>query len=377
MNGRTSLLPAITSITFLVGSCATTTTSPPPPWPPAHYVCYRTPHATGAIRVDGRLDDAAWAAAEWTPRFIDIEGDRRPLPRHDTRVKMLWDEEYLYIAAELEEPDVWATLTERDSVIFHDNDFELFFDPDGDTHEYGELELNAFGTEWDLLLEKPYRDGGPAINEWNIDGLLTAVHIDGTLNDPRDVDRGWTVEIALPWTGIARTRGGRTDAPEPGETWRVNYSRVQWHVDHVDGRYERRCDPVTGKRLPEDNWVWSQQDAINMHKPEMWGFVQFSTRTVGDGRDAFRRDPADDAAFALRQVYYAQRRHKEAQGQYATDLAALDLAQPPAVIADWEHLPPPPVMTIEGSSYQAVLELPDGRRLRIDHTGRLIVTAPE
>ena len=56
---------------------------------------------------------------------------------------MLWDDEYFYVAAELEEPDIWATLTERDAVIFYDNDFEIFIDPDGDSHEYYEFEMNA------------------------------------------------------------------------------------------------------------------------------------------------------------------------------------------------------------------------------------------
>ena len=133
---------------------------------------------------------------------MDIEGDAKPKPRCATRMKMLWDDQYLYIAAELEEPHLWATLTEHDSVIFQDNDFEVFLDPDGDNQNYCELELNALNTTWDLLLTKPYRDGGRAINAWEILGLKTAVHLDGTLNDPRDKDRGWTVEIAWPWKGL-------------------------------------------------------------------------------------------------------------------------------------------------------------------------------
>ena len=102
---------------------------------------------------------------------MDIEGDRRPEPRFRTRMKMLWDDQALYIAAELEEPHVWATLTEHDSVIFHDNDFEVFLDPDGDSHLYAELELNALNTTWDLLLPKPYKDGGKAVDAWEIAGL--------------------------------------------------------------------------------------------------------------------------------------------------------------------------------------------------------------
>ncbi|MFN3684859.1 MAG: carbohydrate-binding family 9-like protein, partial [Fimbriimonadaceae bacterium] len=131
---------------------------------PREYLCFRAP---GEIRIDGRLNDPAWATAPWTEDFVDIEGDKRPKPRHRTRAKMLWDDRFLYIAAELEEPHVWATLTRRDSVIFQDNDFEVFLDPDGDTHQYYELEMNALNTLWDLMLIKPYRDGGPAVFHWD------------------------------------------------------------------------------------------------------------------------------------------------------------------------------------------------------------------
>ena len=81
--------------------------------------------------------------------------------------KMLWDDDYFYIGAYIEEPNVWATLTKRDSIIFQDNDFEIFIDPDGDSHNYYELEMNALNTVWDLFLVKPYRDGGPALHAWD------------------------------------------------------------------------------------------------------------------------------------------------------------------------------------------------------------------
>ncbi len=96
-------------------------------------------------------------------------------------MKMLWDDEFLYIAADLLEPDIWGTLTTRDAVIFQDNDFEVFIDPDGDTHDYFELEVNALKTAWDLLLPQPYRDGGSAIDGWDIAGLEVGVDIRGTL----------------------------------------------------------------------------------------------------------------------------------------------------------------------------------------------------
>lgn len=96
---------------------------------PKRYDC---PRAASPIRIDGKLDDAAWQSAPWTDFFVDIEGDAKPAPRFRTRAKMLWDVENFYIAAELEEPHVWATLTRHDSVIFRDNDFEVFLNPTGE-----------------------------------------------------------------------------------------------------------------------------------------------------------------------------------------------------------------------------------------------------
>ena len=174
------------------------------------------------IQVDGRLDDDAWKAAPWTETFVDIEGDVKPRPRFPTRVKMLWDDNYFYVGALLEEPHVWGTLTKHDSVIFHDNDFEVFIDPDGDNHEYYEIEINALNTEWDLFLKKPYRNGGPAINEWEIPGLKTGVHVEGTLNKSSDQDTSWSVEFAFPWKVLAEY-AHRPAPPRDGDQWRGEF----------------------------------------------------------------------------------------------------------------------------------------------------------
>ncbi len=237
---------------------------------------YDAPLAQEPPHIDGRLDDQAWQAAPWSAPFVDIEGLARPRPSWMTRMKITWDAAHLYIAAELEEPNLWATLTDRDAVIFHDNDFEWFIDPDGDTNRYFELEVNALGTVWDLFLDRPYRHGGKADNGWDIEGLVAAVFLDGTLNDPSDVDGGWSIEMAIPWAAFSD--GGRTAIPpEPGDRWRINFSRVQWDLDVVDGQYAKRR-AADGTALPEHNWVWSPQGEINMHIPERWGVVVFDER---------------------------------------------------------------------------------------------------
>ena len=285
------------------------------PFPhPKGYVCYR---ATTPITIDGKLTDPAWEAAPWTDSFVDIEGDKQPKPRFRTRTKMLWDDDALYIAAELEEPHVWANLTEHDSVIFHDNDFEVFLNPNGDNHLYGELELNARNTTWDLLLTKPYKDGGRAVVAWEILGLKTAVHIDGTLNDPRDKDAGWTVEIKWPWAGLKELVAEPMVPPKNGDKWRINFSRVEWDTEIVEGKYRK----IPDRR--EHNWVWSPQGVIDMHRPERWGYLQFST--AKPGKDEFRPDPDWTFRDLLHRAYYAQRAYHKANGKYATTLPQLGL----------------------------------------------------
>ncbi len=275
---------------------------------PKGYVCLR---AARPVAIDGRLDDDVWKNAAWTDNFVDIEGAVKPAPRFATRVKMLWDDTYFYIAAELREPHVWATLTKHDAVIFQDPDFEVFIDPDGDNHEYYELEVNALGTEWDLLLDKPYRDGGPARNEWEIPGLKVATRVAGTLNDASDKDVGWSVELAIPWKVLGE-HAHRPAPPRGGDAWRVNFSRVEWLVEVKDGKY------VKVPNKPEDNWVWSPQYAVDMHRPEMWGYVQFSTETRKKKAPAFAPDPSWAARDYLMHVYWANKAYFRAHKRYAT-----------------------------------------------------------
>jgi len=231
--------------------------------------------AESPIRVDGLLTEGSWAAAQWTQDFGDIRGEAWPTPAWRTRAKLLWDDEYLYVGAALEEPHLWGTLTERDGIIYRDHDFEVFLDPDGDGLEYFELEINALGTEFDLFLDKPYSAGGKAHIQWDMPGLITAVRLDGTLNDPSDVDRGWSVEIAIPWTDLRPPGAPPGRAPHVGDGWRVNFSRVQWPLEVVGDGYEKAAVPTDERQHPEDNWVWSPQGVINMHVPEMWGVVRF------------------------------------------------------------------------------------------------------
>ncbi len=297
------------------------------PFAPARYVVWR---AAGPLSIDGKLDEASWRIVPWTDPFVDIVGPGRPAPRFDTRAKMLWDDEYFYVAVRMEEPDLWGALTARDSIVYNDNDIEVFIDPDGDTLNYYELEINPLGTAFDLFLPRTYRDGGPPIIAWDIAGLKVGLDARGTVNRPGDRDEGWTVELALPWKVLREAAPGKRP-PRASEQWRVNFSRVEWQTDVKDGRYSRRVDPSTGRPRAADNWVWSPQGIVDIHMPERWGYVQFSAEQAGAGNaggaGAFVDDPNERVKWALRRLYYRQRRFRAAHGRDANNLAELGASE--------------------------------------------------
>ena len=300
----------------------------PIPFAPEEYVCYQ---ATERIVLDGKLDEGDWQKASWTADFVDIEGDLKPKPKYRTRAKMLWDDQYFYFAAVIEEPHLWATITERDAVMFQNDDFEIFIDPDGDGHRYYEFEMNPNNAIWDLFMLEPYRvDTFPAkyLNDWDIKGIKTGVHLEGTINDPSDEDQYWSVEVAMPWSAL-KAVAPEMRQPIPGEQWRVNFSRVDWWMDVADGKYQKQTDPNTGKikKWPEENWVWSPSGRVDMHQPETWGYVQFSNQKVGQGETAFVHNPEEKIKWGLWQLYHQQRNYFKENGRYADQLVvpALDL----------------------------------------------------
>jgi hypothetical protein len=244
---------------------------------------YIAQHTSEPIKIDGEAKESSWNKVLWSDDFMDIEGI--DTPKFRTRLKMMYDDTNLYFYAELEDPHVWATLKKRDTVIFHNKDFEIFIDPDGDTHPYYEYEINALNTVWDLMITKPYRDGGKVFTNWDFKNAKSAIHINGTLNNPSDIDKMWSVEIAIPWKAIYETYDDRSHVPQ-GKTWRINFSRVHYDHDIVANRYHKKRDEKTGKQLHEYNWVWTPQGVINLHEPEKWGYVYFSKKSVGE-KDEF------------------------------------------------------------------------------------------
>ncbi|HVW97812.1 MAG TPA: carbohydrate-binding family 9-like protein [Mucilaginibacter sp.] len=284
---------------------------------PKGYIAH---HINTAPVIDGNLDDVEWQHATWTDDFTDIESSSKPAPPLKTNFKILWDDSCLYVAARIEEPNLWATLTHRDNVVFLDNDVELFINPNGTTHQYFEIECNALNTIFDLFLNKPYRNGGRPMSSWNTPGMRTAVKLQGTLNDPSDTDKGWTLEMAIPFKALSL--GNRTQVPKEGTIWRVNFSRVEWDTKVTHGTYEKLKDDK-GQNLPEHNWVWSPQGLINMHYPERWGYVSFTKKD--DTVRAFIPSYSETQKRFLWLLYYRQMAWQKNHGRYAVSLKELGM----------------------------------------------------
>jgi hypothetical protein len=181
--------------------------------------------ATGPIRIDGVLDEAAWARAQPLREFA-VFWQKRPA-RTATTARLLWDDRYLYFGAEMEDQDLYATVKERNGQTWNDDVFELFFKPDSKKLGYYEFQVNALNTPLELFL--PGRGGGGYARFGPLTprlGLESAVRLRGSLNRWQDRDRGWSVEGRIPWSAF-KASGGR---PRPGATWRFALCRYDYSV---------------------------------------------------------------------------------------------------------------------------------------------------
>jgi Carbohydrate family 9 binding domain-like len=259
----------------------------------SHYTAYRV---WEPVRVDGRLDEKSWQSAPRSPRFVDIISGEPAL--YDTRAAVLWDDRNLYVAFWVEEPNVQATLTERDSPIYENNDVEVFI---AGQDNYYEFEVNALNTIYEafFIWEEAYEKGGyaevPEFSRsnakvrpfngvgfnthprgkrlgswaWDFPGLKTAVHIDGTLNNSQDKDKGWTVELSFPWQGMKwLAKGdGRALPPRHNDVWRIDFSR-----------FNQYKAPPPAK--DSGGWVWSRHGIWDSHIPECFPYIHFSTQEL-------------------------------------------------------------------------------------------------
>jgi hypothetical protein len=250
------------------------------------------------IEIDGNIDKPVWRNATWSRRFVDMASGAPGL--FDTRTALLWTDTHLYIAFWAEDPMVEARLLERDSLIFQENDLEVFIDG-GDC--YYELEVNAANTIYEVFFvwRDAYKRGGKfdqpqfdiqdsrtysfagnddrseasfwrgthprgarwAFTGFDLPGLRTAVNVDGTLNDNSDIDRGWSLEISIPWTSLSMLAGERALPPASGDIWRMFLGRFQKLM-------------LGGNEIhPHPAMVLNSHGVYDTHLPERWSKIRF------------------------------------------------------------------------------------------------------
>ena len=178
----------------------------------------------GPIVVDGKADEEAWKYAAVVERFGQPWLGAKGKPARPTKAKVLWDREYFYFFAEMEDPDLFADITEHDGKTWLNDCFEIFLKPSLKDPGYYEFHVTPNGTTMDLFI--------PDRTKWN---YHNAVKLDefkwqakaiarGTLNNPGDRDKGWSCEGRIPWSDFVKT-GGR---PKPGDEWRYSLCRYDY-----------------------------------------------------------------------------------------------------------------------------------------------------
>jgi hypothetical protein len=265
---------------------------------PQVYDCYRTDEP---IIVDGLLNEGIWKKSPPIPYFGDLTTGGAPF--FSTNAKMVWDDEFLYVAYAFQDPHIWAYNTIRDVPMCNQRiglvscleeaaiplkggwgDAEHFtqtytecfakcyLDPDGDGLNYVEIHVNPRNNICDKWMEASWHEdarvrcGLPADQqpnshvEWNCPGIKTAVHLDGTLNDPYDLDNGWTIEMAIPFTSLRPLAKGVAFPPENGDRWRVHLGRRYRPHDKAEDVYY---------------WTWPVLNEVSCHYPDKWGEIIF------------------------------------------------------------------------------------------------------
>jgi len=199
---------------------------------------YRASRLKSGVTVDGVLDDPAWKTTATTGAFLRT--DNGSSPKYRTEARIGWDEKALYVAFDVQDPDVWAKLEKDDEPIYGEEVAEVFLDADGDGRNYNELQVSPRNVRFDA-----YFPGAPRQNmdlAWS-SGMETAVKVKGTLNDPSDQDEGWTAEMRIP---VERLAGVPRWPPQPGDRWRFNLYRLEWHSERRVNEGSAFSPPLVG-----------------------------------------------------------------------------------------------------------------------------------
>src|SRR5262249_13853292 len=192
------------------------------------------------IKIDGKGDDEAWKHAQTIDTFYTPWlGEKARPGKTKTKAKLLWDREYLYFFADMEDADLYADIKEHNGTLWHNDVFELFFKPADDKPGYYEFQVNPACAVLDCFFPRRNAGGFERFKNDTKFHVEAKVNLRGTLNNWTDKDDGWSVEGRIPWTDFLKT-GGR---PERGEKWKFALCRYDYSVD-FEGPELSTCAPL-------------------------------------------------------------------------------------------------------------------------------------
>jgi len=177
------------------------------------------------IAIDGKPDESAWEDASTIDNFAMpwLGKDSKPATKA-TRAKILWDRQNLYVSADLDDADLYADVTDQDGQIWDNDVFEVFLKPSVEKPAYYEFQVNARNTQFDCFI--PRRGSVGRFKKMHDFGIESAVSLRGTLDNWTDTDKGWSVEMRIPWSSLMHT-GGR---PDQGDEWRFALCRYDHDI---------------------------------------------------------------------------------------------------------------------------------------------------
>ncbi len=192
--------------------------------------CLRTKQP---IRIDGRLDDAAWNTAPVVRPVHKGKGDEpAPQPEPNAAFRLLWDDSTLYIAFECRDDDIHSEARKRDDPVLLGDAMRVLIAPVAVQAQdqltcYFDFAVAPTGAVNDgkVVFERGTVLWQHARNAtaWNCLGVQCSARADGTFNDAKP-DRGWRAELAIPLDAL----GFR---PSEGSVWRMSFLRVNWQAD--------------------------------------------------------------------------------------------------------------------------------------------------
>ncbi|TLX75355.1 hypothetical protein E9993_10695 [Labilibacter sediminis] len=282
---------------------------------PRVYDCKMLP---GKPLIDGKINREEWDDINWSESFVSMVDAESPGSSYTTKFKLAYADDSLFFCAEVHDDHIWSTKDLCESYFFEDNFLELAIDCNNDEFDYLTIKFNAQGNCCAEYCNVKSSEPQSKFSLIQDNQVRCAVHINGTLNNPEDSDKFWSVEAAIP----LNLKLNEIHLLRPSSIWKINVCRTRWTSTVVSGIYKKMINSQTGKKYPGEEWVWSPMAGYPVNMVELWGECHFGS---DDMTYALKQqiNHQREIKWELRNVYYAQHIHFNKHKRYAKKVAGL------------------------------------------------------